>query len=109
LGQTKEIKPVTIYTPPQWGTFRISIIMILTVANGNNGPLWAGRVRFTDAIGVDPWFPEAALSTVEPISTFTEGPFRAKAGTPIRFSVSSQNGDTSNTKYNVFVVVEQLM
>jgi hypothetical protein len=109
LNQTTEIKPITLYTPPTWGMFRASVVMVLTEANGNQGPFWAGRFRFTDAIGSDPFFPETALGVVEPNSVFAEAPFRAKAGTPIKFSVTSQSGDTSNTKYNVFVVLEQLM
>ena len=52
LNQTKEIKPVTLYTPPQWGTFRVSIVMVLTVGNGNQNTEWDGWFRFVDGAGM---------------------------------------------------------
>jgi hypothetical protein len=30
------MKPITIYTPPQWGEVRISIAMVGTIANGTS-------------------------------------------------------------------------
>jgi hypothetical protein len=58
LNQTKEIKPFTIYTPSQWGTFRISVVMVLTRANQNNSQ-WDGTIQFDDAAGEES--PEAIL------------------------------------------------
>jgi hypothetical protein len=110
LGQTKEIKPVTIYTPPQWGTFRISIVMVLSVANGNNAT-WDGGIQFADGSGENgPYAPfETTLITnLRPNTSIVEFPIRAKASRPIKFSVKS-DGDTGGSKYNVWVVVEQLM
>jgi hypothetical protein len=48
IGQTAEISPTTIYTPKNWGTFRISIVMVGTVAQGTSSDFWAGGVLFTD-------------------------------------------------------------
>ena len=107
LGQTNEIKPVTIYTPPQWGTFRISVVMVLTVKGG--GEFWYGYPQFVDAAGLN-FGGEyvVALSTSVPQTASAEFPIRAKARKPIRFTVQPA-GDTSGSKYNVWVVVEQLM
>jgi hypothetical protein len=112
LGQTKEIKPVSIYTPPQWGTFRISIVMVGTVANRLYNSHWEGGLQFTDGAGENlPGFTvfAAELFTVDRGTATAEFPVRAKAGTPLKFSVTSKGGDTSGSKYNVWVVVEQLM
>ena len=42
LNQTAEIPPTTLYTPPKWGTFRVSVVMVDTVANQD--PLRIGSV-----------------------------------------------------------------
>jgi len=108
LGQTHEMKPVTLYTPPQWGTFRISVVMVLTVP-GATGEFWYGGLQFVDAAGVNCCgaYNVALQSTIRG-SAFGEFPIRARAGKPIKFSVQP-GGDNSGSKYNVWVVVEQLM
>ena len=111
LGLTSEMPPITLYTPKNWGTFRISISMVGTVANGNDG-FWLGWVQFRNAAGESaraqgPF--AAQLFTLTRRSGFAEFPIRAKAGEPIKFGVSSPGGGTDGTKYNVWVVVEQLM
>jgi len=111
LGQTAEIPPTTIYTPKNWGTFRISIVMVGIVANGETATFWGGGVRFTDAAGKNrpdygPFLAE--LYTDIRQTGIAEFPIRAKAGKPITFDVKSF-GATQGTKYNVWVVVEQLM
>jgi hypothetical protein len=111
LGQTAEIPPTTIYTPRNWGTFRVSIVMVGTMDNQNYQSYWLGGLQFTDAAGENlPGFGRwaAALTTLNRVTSEAEFPIRAKAGMPLKFSVTS-NGDTSGTKYNVWVVVEQLM
>jgi hypothetical protein len=105
LNQTKEIKPFTIYTPPKWGTFRISVVMVLTRVNGSNSQ-WDGTIQFDDAAGEES--PEAILYSQFLNTEQVEFPFRQKAGVPIKFSVVP-GGDPSGSRYNVFVVVEQLM
>lgn len=108
LGLTAELPPTTIYTPKTWGTFRISIVMVGTLANGTNAS-WIGAIRFTDGSG--PNGPDgfgAGLYTVSRETAVSAFPIRAKAGKPLKFSVTS-SGDTSGSKYNVWVVVEQLM
>jgi hypothetical protein len=85
--------------------------MVGTVANGQDGAFWLGGLQFWDGAGENlPGFETfaAVLSTSVRFTAVTEFPIRAKAGKPLKFSVAS-NGDTSGSKYNVWVVVEQLM
>jgi hypothetical protein len=109
LGVTAGIPPTTIYTPKNWGTFRISIVLVCTVANGDGNANWRGDVVFTDGAGNNSgslW--EAAVPTQIRGTRVTEFPIRAKAGIPIKFSVTPF-GQVGGSKYNVWVVVEQLM
>lgn len=106
LGLTNGMKQVTIYTPPQWGTFRISVVMVLTAPAGTTGEFWYGYLQFVNAAGVNVY--SVALPSKTLGSAFGELPVRAKAGTPIKFSVQPA-GDNSGSKYNVWIVVEQLM
>ena len=101
LRQTAEIPPTIIYTPQKWGTFRVSIVMVLTVANGMGSYRWDGIVRVKDAAGGMSFgvgLPLGGRNT-----QVAEFPIRAAAGKPLTFSVSPA-GDTSGTMYNVFVV-----
>jgi hypothetical protein len=108
LGQTAEIPPTTIYTPKNWGTFRISIVMVGTVASGQNGT-WAGVVDFKDGAGDNTGTAFSAQLVSEVKQTvFAEFPIRAEARKPIKFSVTGY-GSPQGSKYNVWVVVEQLM
>jgi hypothetical protein len=110
LGQTAGIGPTAIYTPKRWGTFRISIVMVGTVGNQMNA-YWLGALSFIDAAGENggPNTPFEVMMGIDiPRTSSVEFPIRAKPGKPLEFSVSS-SGDTSGTKYNVWVVVEQLM
>lgn len=106
LNQTAPISQTTIYTPKKWGTFRISLIMVLTVKNGRNAE-WSGTVRFKNR-GGDFAEPSVGVTTTNPGMESASDVVRAKGGAPITFEVIAI-GDTSNTKYNVFVVLEKLM
>jgi hypothetical protein len=109
LGQTAEIPPTTIYTPKNWATFRVSIVMVETVGTGNQAT-WAGRIQFTDGAGENSGIPfEAQLDVFSRTTAVAEFPIRAKAGKPLIFSVVPDGGDQRGSKYNVWVVVEQLM
>jgi len=84
--------------------------MVETVGNGNPNGEWEGGVSFVNAAGVNGGWPfVAAIDTVAPHSGFGEFPIRAKARKPIKFSVTAPRGQTDGSKYNVWVVVEQLM
>jgi len=110
LGLTHELPPTTLYTPKTWGTFRISMVMVGTVANGASDSEWSTILQFADADNDNA--PCDLCGTHLPVdvprNASTEFPIRARPGQPITFSVVSF-GDTSHTKYNVWVVVEQLM
>jgi hypothetical protein len=108
IGQTADIPPTTLYTPQKWGTYRITVVMVLTSGNGN-GNFWEGELVFVDGAGMNGSRGyTTALPTGSPQTASGEFPIRARAGKPLTFSVTP-NGDTSGTKYNVWVVVEQLM
>jgi len=106
LNLTHEIRRTIIYTPKDWGTFRISLLMTLNVANVKDAN-WIGAVRFENG-GVRFAGPSIVINTGRRDFESSEVPIRAKADAPITFSVTS-TGETENSKYSVFVVVEQLM
>jgi hypothetical protein len=110
FNQTAPISPVTIYTPMHWGTFRCSIVMVLTEANNNDGnAFWRGAILFDDGSGSNgPDHPfGVSLYPGKRNTNAAEFPFRAKAGKPIRVEVKEINYP-GGTKYNIFVVLEQL-
>jgi hypothetical protein len=110
FGLTAPMPLTTIYTPKSWGTFRISVVMVGTVANGTANPYWLGSLQITDGAGENsPCACDAFLFTQFRETSSGEFAIRAKAGKPIKFSVTAPLGGTSGSKYNVFVVVEQLM
>jgi hypothetical protein len=107
LNQIGEISPTTIYTPKNWGTFRVSIVMVGTTGNGESAAFWSAKIDYTDGAG-DTNFLEGDLLTSTPQTDGVQYPIRTKAGKPLKVSVTSV-GNTSGSKYNVWVVVEQLM
>jgi hypothetical protein len=106
LNQTARIGQTTIYTPKTWGTFRVSIIMVGTVANGSNQGDWESDVQVFDAAGAYNFGCQITTSIRQTNSV--EVPVRVRAGKPITFAVNAQ-GNTDGAQYNVWVVVEQLM
>ena len=109
LGQTGSISPITIYMPKKWGTFRCSLVMVLTEANGGEA-FWQGGLLVKDGSGQHgPDSPFGTSLTTNARNTIVfDFPFRAEAGQPIQVEVEP-TGNTSGSKYNVWVVVEQLM
>jgi len=111
LRQTGEIPSTTIYTPKHWGTFRVSTVMVGIVGNGQQYSYWDSAIQFIDGAGKNPptYYPFVTeLNTNAQQTTYGEYIIRANAGKPITFSVKSF-GVTEGSKYNVWVVVEQLM
>jgi hypothetical protein len=82
--------------------------MVGTVSNQQFG-LWTGELQFTDGAGENPFGPPFFVQLVTSIrqTAAADFPIRALAGKPIKFEVTSNT--TEGTKYNVWVVVEQLM
>jgi hypothetical protein len=110
IGLTGKVGPVKLYTPTQWGTFRVSFILVLTKANGNPEPYWEGSVNFHDGAGNNSQrYPFGLGLGTEKRHTVSEDlPIRSAPLWPISVTVTP-SGDVSNTEYNMFVVVEQLM
>jgi hypothetical protein len=107
LGLTADLPPTTIYTPKNWGTFRVSIVMVDTIPNDRDG-LWVGELQFTDGAGenLGRSFSVLLETSIERTAA-GDFPIRAAAGKPIKFSVVGYR--TEGSKYNVWVVMEQLM
>jgi hypothetical protein len=81
--------------------------MVETVANGQGeGSSWEGVLQFKDAAGKNQYTVQILTKVRQTGSV--EFPIRAAAGKPLTFSVVSI-GETYSSKYNVCVVVEQLM
>jgi hypothetical protein len=104
VGLTADLPPTTIYTPKNWGMFRVPIVMVDTVSNHRDG-LWVGELQFRDGAGEN--VSRAVLNTSIDRTDAGEFPIRAAAGKPIKFSVVGYR--TEGSTYNVWVVVEQLM
>ena len=106
LNRTGAIDRAVLYDPALWGIFRVSLIMTLTEANGNGGS-WNGVIEFKNGAGTVAE-PSIILNTNVLNSEGSDVPIRVRAGAPITLSVTP-TGDTSGSKYSVFVIVEQLM
>jgi hypothetical protein len=112
IDQTGPFSPVTIYTPKNWGTFRCSIVMVVTKGNSQTNSYLEANLLFHDGAGFDGVPPNspfyATVATATRNTNYGEFPFRARPGKPIQIEVVPY-GITSSTTYNIFVVVEQLM
>jgi hypothetical protein len=96
----------TIFTPTEFGVYRISLVFLVTVGNGQQANYWGPTVRWQDGAGKDLY--GIPVSSEYPNPGQFSVPIRDLIGKPIRFGVSS-DGNVSGSKYNVFVVVEQIM
>jgi hypothetical protein len=83
--------------------------MVGTKANGVKYANWAGEFQFMDGAGEDmPSSFAVALDTDIRRTAATDFPIRAEAGKPMKFFVIG-GGGPEGSRYNVWVVVEQLM
>ena len=114
FNQTAPLSPITIYTPKDWGTFRISASIIRTVKGKNTSAAWFEYFNWQDGGGMESsdgnGFIIIAVACGDLAPGYGEGVFtvRMKSGTPLKIAVRD-NGDPAGSKYNVFVVVERLM
>jgi hypothetical protein len=106
LNQTKAISPMTIYTPKDWGMFRVSVVMVETIA-GQAGT-WQALMQFTDGAGTDSPGLDIGLDATQTGRAWGDILFRDEAGMPIKFWVIGP-ADGTGGQYNVFIVVERLM
>lgn len=105
-NQTDQIPEKTLFTPTGFGVFRVSVVLVVTVGNNQQNSHWVPTFAWTDGSGREQW--SETVDTYSPTSGGVDLPLRDLPSKPIRFEVSSV-GDTTGSKYNVFVVVEQLM
>ena len=104
LNQTGPISPATLFTPKHWGTFQVSLVMVQTVAGPVNG-WWNAEFNWTDGGGAESYNP-ISLGDARGQDNWIFAT-RVKAGTPFIFSTTE--ADSPSGKYNVWIVVEQLM
>jgi hypothetical protein len=108
LNQSGPITSATIYTPKWNGIFRITTVMVLT-ASSNGGGYWEPALGFTDRLGIGTTFATDYYLTTQTKNTLVNGTHAVidHAGQPLTFSTVS-SGDTSGSKYDVFIVVERI-
>lgn len=108
-GQTNPIPTTTIFTPPVDGLFRISGVMVTTVANGDSSGTWGLGVNWSPDPG-----PQTLCCVIGTNTRFVGGggsvetiTIRSDAGIPVTYFVQS-TGNTQGTTYEVFFTVERL-
>ncbi len=105
-NQAGPISMQTIFTPPDTGIYRITVVIVVTAGNGQQGSDWEPTFEWEDENGDENYLiPIPTQSTTEGSSSLSIHDLRGK---PIKGGVVS-SGDTSGSKYDVFVVVEQIM
>jgi hypothetical protein len=109
FGQTSAIPPTPIYTPSRWGIFSVSTVMVLATSNGQDGG-WLGNLAYTNGSGAgNASAPPYILGMLQNPGGIAQGitVVVQEPNRPLTFSTSSQ-GNISGSKYNVFIVVEQI-
>jgi hypothetical protein len=93
---------ITLFTPKHFGTYRISGVMVITAQNGNP---YYGTIAYTDGGGLE----QFSFSSQGSRGDLEVGPFslRDHPWVPIQLSINSYG--EQGGKYNLFVVVEQIM
>jgi hypothetical protein len=101
-GKTGDIKPITLFTPKHFGVYRISGVLVVTTQLDNN---LYGSILYRDG-GGSKYLSFAALPSVGeyPVGPFV---FRDLFRVPIQLFVNSYG--EQGGKYNLFVVIEQIM
>jgi len=101
-GKTGAIKPITLFTPKHFGVYRASGVMVVTA--DTEDPLY-GAIICKDGAGAQ----QLSFGSQGGVGDWPVGPFvfRDLIGVPIQLSVSAPGYQTG--KYNLFVVIEQIM
>jgi hypothetical protein len=105
LNQTGPISMDTLWVPLQPGIYRITIAMVVTVGGQQNSD-WEPTISWVDERGEEIY--QFAVSQQSSSSSSVTVTIRDLPNSPIKGGVLS-NGDSSGSKYDVFVVVEQIM
>jgi hypothetical protein len=107
-NQTGAIGPITLYTPKHSGMFRVSTVMLLTVANKAQG-FFASSVGFTDKLGAGILFGESSWLYTETKGGAISGtiPVLDEGGQPLTLSVVADQ-EWQGAQYNIYVVLEEL-
>ena len=110
-GQTNSIPTTTFFTPKSDGLFRLSGVMVTTLASNQLTGTWETTIGFTPDSGAttQPWVSTntAVITGGVNESTLT---VRSNAGNPLTYSVSvgANSGDPQGSTYELFLVLERL-
>src|SRR5260370_34567475 len=110
VNQTAPIPTTTIFTPTQTGLYRLSVYATVTTTDPSSQSYWNFNAGWTD--DAKPVSVNTILYTTGNVSGpfdylgvliagGTEIPFEAKAGTPITYSISQDNGP-DNSAYSLY-------
>jgi hypothetical protein len=116
VNQTAPIPTTTIFTPIQTGFYRLSVYATVTKTDPSSQSYWNFNMGWTDdakAVAVNNIlyttgnvsgpFSYPNLGTIGG----TSAPFEAKAGTPVTYSVTQDNGPDSSA-YSLYYTLERL-
>jgi len=106
VDKTSLIPAATLYTPPQDGIFRITVVSACTKASQGGGG-WIFYVSWTSDIGLINPVEVASVPASPYIGTQFPLTFTALQGTPITLSMSASKF-TKGSHYNAYIIVEQL-
>jgi hypothetical protein len=101
-GKTGPLKPITLFTPKHFGVYRISGVIVVTAQNGNP---YFGSIGYTDGGGAQ----QLSFLSHGVVGDSQVGPFvfRDYLGVPIQLWIDTYGAQGG--KYNLFVVIEQIM
>jgi len=101
-GKTGPIKPITLFTPKHFGVYRVSGVLVVTTQTDNN---LYGYIKHVDGGGAQ----QISFTALPNVGDYPVGPFvlRDLIGAPIQLLINSFG--TQAGKYNLFVVIEQIM
>ena len=105
--QTGPISPTKIFVPKKFGVYRLSAIGVVTLANGQNAN-WNTIFQWTDGGGKESTQCLTLPTEKTGSSSCSSFALRDLKANSLTYSVT-QSGDTSGSRYNLFIVVEQIM
>jgi hypothetical protein len=100
--KTGGFDPITVFTPKQFGIYRVSGMLVVTTFTNNE---MYGHITYQDKGGGE----QVSFQSSPNVGDYTIGPFliRDHIGVPIQLEIDKSQ--YIGGRYNLFVVVEQIM
>jgi hypothetical protein len=105
VGQTQAIPPTTIFTPKSTGLFKISMVVVETVA-GHSGGYWDIGLVWTGIVEPDSIGGTLGTASVHE-GNLESLPSTLLAGKPVTLRVDAHD-DVRDARYDIFIVIERL-